>query len=438
MILQRLTGVAGLAVLIGIALLLSSNREKIKWRIVLGGIGMQFLLALLVLKVSFARCVLDFLAAVATKILSFTDAGAEFVFGKSLYADKAVGFIFAFHVLPTIIFFASFMAVLYHLGLMQRIVRGMAYIMSRVMGVSGAESLAMAANVFVGQTEAPLVVKPYVEKMTRSELMTLMVGGFATIAGGVFAAYVAMLGGDDPQQRLEFAKHLLTASVMSAPAAFVMAKIIVPETEVTQTGLTARADFEIKTINVLDAATSGASDGLRLAANVGAMLLALIALIAGVDYVLNLYGQGLSCQLVQDFLGLDKPLLHYFGMEQLNLKNILGMLFSPLARLMGVAGEDSQAFGSLLGEKLVLTEFIAYDSLAKISASATPMQHRSTIIATYALCGFANFGSIAIQLGGIGGIAPSRRKDLAQLGLKAMIAGAMASFMTATIAGILL
>ncbi len=418
----------GVLLLLGIALWMSSDRRRVRWRIVVGGIGLQFALAVLVLRVSIVRGFFDHIAAGAKKLMSFTDYGAEFVFGHDLYSERAVGFIFAFHVLPTIIFFASFMSVLYHLGIMQKIVRAMAYVMSRAMGVSGAESLAMAANVFVGQTEAPLVVKPYVPLMTRSELLTLMVGGFATIAGGVFAAYVQMLGGDDPELSVEFAKHLLTASIMSAPAAFVMAKIIVPETEQSNTGETVTADFERNTVNVLDAATAGASDGLRLAANVGAMLLALISLIAALDYLLGIVGS----------LWFMQPLLDYLQIDELSLKSVLGVLFSPLAWAMGVAWEDIRVFGSLLGEKIVLTEFIAYSSLAEITQSATPMQARSTTIATYALCGFANFGSIAIQLGGIGGIAPERRSDLARLGLRAMIGGAMASFMTATIAGILL
>ena len=424
---QRLTGLLGLFVLLLAAYVLSRHRGRIRWRIVFGGLVMQVVLALMVLRVPLVRDAFTLVADAARRVLSFTDAGATFIFGEQLYAEKAIGFIFAFHVLPTIIFFASLMAVMYHLGVMQLVVRAMAYVMSRFMGVSGAESLAMAANVFVGQTEAPLVVRPYVPLMTQSELMTLMVGGFATIAGGVFAAYVKMLGGDDPAAQVEFAKHLLTASVMSAPAAFVIAKIMMPEVEESQTAGKVHASFEKTTINVLDAATTGATDGLRLAANVGAMLLALIALIAGVDYLLGWFG---------DLAGI-RSILNTLGIETLSLKSILGLLFSPLAYLMGVAGEDVRTFGSLLGEKIVLTEFVAYNSLGEVMRSSTPMQVRSEIIATYALCGFANFGSIAIQLGGIGGIAPQRRADLARLGLRAMIGGAMASFMTATIAGMI-
>jgi CNT family concentrative nucleoside transporter len=418
-------GLVGLAVLLLVALWLSSDRRRVRWRVVAGGMTMQVVLALLVLRVPYAADFFHHIAAGATRVLSFADAGATYIFGEELYAKKALGFIFAIHVLPSIIFFASFMSVLYHLGVMQRVVRAMAAVMNRALGVSGAESLAVAANVFVGQTEAPLVVRPYIADMTRSELMTLMVGGFATIAGGVFAAYVAMLGGDDPAQRVFFAKHLLTASVMSAPAAFVVAKILVPETETSRTAGAVQVRFEKTTVNVLDAATCGASDGLRLAANVGAMLLALIALIAGVDYVLGWIGSWSWLQ----------PALARAGMDTLSLKSCLGLLFSPLAWTMGVPGADVRAFGSLLGEKLVFTEFIAYGSLAEVMASPQPMSDRSAIIAAYALCGFANFGSIAIQLGGIGTIAPSRRGDLARLGMRAMIGGALASFMTGTIAG---
>ncbi len=424
----HLGGIIGLFVLLGIGFALSSDRKRIPWRIVIGGVLLQVVLVVLFLKVPATTVVFEKMAAVATRILSFSNAGAEYIFGAELFTNKAVGFVFAIHVLPTIIFFASFMSILYHIGLMQRLVQGMAWVMKRTMGVSGAESLAMAANVFVGQTEAPLVVRPYVASMTRSELMTLMTGGFATIAGGVFAAYVSMLGGDDAESKVEFARHLLMASVMSAPAAFVMAKLMIPESEASKTSGEIDQTFERTTINVLDAATTGAGDGLRLAANVGAMLLALIALVSGVDFVLGWVGD----------LSVIQPLVAKCGMESLSLKSILGLIFSPLAWTMGVESNDVRAVGSLLGEKIVLTEFIAYDSLGANLRSDDPMAARSSIIATYALCGFANFGSIAIQLGGIGGIAPSRRKDLAKLGFKAMIGGAMASFMTATIAGIVL
>ncbi|MFH0983582.1 MAG: nucleoside transporter C-terminal domain-containing protein [Planctomycetota bacterium] len=430
----RFTGVAGLLALVGIALALSSNRKRISWRVVLGGTALQFVLALLVLRGRVVRAFFEAIAAGITTILSFTDHGARFIFGplfdhravgQALYGDASLGFIFAFKVLPTIIFFASLMSVLYHLGIMQRIVQAVAVVMRVTLGVSGAESLAMAANVFVGQTEAPLVVRPFIAKMTESELMTLMTGGFATIAGSVFAAYVAMLGGDDPAARIAFAKHLLCASVMSAPAAFVMAKIMVPELGQPLTLGGARVAIEKETINVIDAATRGAGDGLRLALNVAAMLLAFVALLAMCDYPLTKLGEW----------GPVASFLAEHGVKQLNIATILGWVFSPLAWLMGVPWSDAALFGSLLGKKIVLTEFIAYDTLTHIKDQ---MQERSVIIATYALCGFANFGSIAIQIGGIGSLAPSRRGDLARLGLRAMFAGALASWMTATIAGILL
>lgn len=424
---EQWTGLIGIAVLLGIAYAFSTNRSAVRPRIIIGGLLLQVGLAVLVLRVPQAQALINGVAQAATRVLRFTDQGAEFIFGPELYTKKSAGFIFAVHVLPLIIFFASLMSVLYHIGIMQLLVRAMALIMTRTMGVSGAESLAIAANVFVGQTEAPLVVKPYVSNMTLSELMTLMVGGFATIAGSVFAAYVAMLGGDDPAQRVLFAKHLLTASVMSAPAAFVISKVLVPETQQSQTGGELRVQFEKKTINVLDAATSGASEGLRLAANVGAMLLALLALLAGVDFILTWIGE----------LSWIKPLVSSAGMESLDLKSILGAVFAPLAWVLGAESNDVRAVGGLLGEKLVLTEFVAYQSLGDMIRSSHPLGERSTVVATYALCGFANFGSIAIQLGGIGSLAPNRRGDLAKLGLKAMFAGAMASFMTAAIAGML-
>ena len=427
-------GLAGLVVLLGIALICSSNRRCIPWRVVVAGVVLQFVLALLLLHGRFVRAAFYGLARVATTILSFTDAGAKFIFdplldgaavGEALYGDAGKGAIFAFKVLPTIVFFASLMSVLYHLGVMQRIVQAMAFIMRKALRVSGAESLAMAANVFVGQTEAPLVVRPFVARMTRSELMALMTGGFATIAGGVFAAYVAMLGGDDPETRVEFAKHLLCASIMSAPAAFVIAKIMIPETDEPLTMGGAEIVVEKETMNVIDAAARGAGDGLRLALNVGAMLLAFVALLAMCDYPLARLGEW----------GPVAAFLAEREIDGLSIATILGWIFSPLAWLMGIPWSDASVFGSLLGQKIVLTEFIAFDSLSQVKGQ---MEQRSVVIATYALCGFANFGSIAIQLGGIGGIAPDRRGDLARLGLRAMFGGAMASWMTATIVGLLM
>jgi len=431
---ERFMGLAGLLVLLGIAMLFSADRRRIPWRVVIGGVTLQFLLALLLLHGSVIQQAFDGLARVATTILDFTDTGAAYIFGplfdhealgQAVHDDPKLGYIFAFKVLPTIIFFASLMSVMYHLGIMQCLVRAMALVMRKTLRVSGAESLAMAANVFVGQTEAPLVVRPFVATMTRSELMALMTGGFATIAGGVFAAYISMLCGNDPAEKVLFAKHLLCASIMSAPAAFVIAKIMIPETEQPLTMGGARITVERETLNVIDAAARGAGDGLKLALNVGAMLLAFLALLAMCDYPLIKLGEWGP---VAEFLAAHE-------VEQLNIATVLGWVFSPLAWLMGVPWSDASIFGSLLGQKIVLTEFIAFDSLASFKDQMDP---RSVVIATYALCGFANFGSIAIQLGGIGGIAPNRRGDLARLGLRAMFGGAMASWMTAATVGIFL
>jgi len=349
--------------------------------------------------------------------------------------------VFAFRVLPIIVFFASFMAVLYHLGIMQRVVAGLAWLLRATLGVTGTEALAMAANVFVGQTEAPLCVRPFIPRMTRAQLATLMVGGFATIAGSVFAAYVAMLGGDDPDSpaRLEFIMHLITASVLSAPAAFVMARIIVPERGTPIDEGLRSAPVERTTRNTLDAAAAGATDGLRLALNVAAMLVAFVALLALVNMVLGALGQ----------VGLPRLALDKLEVDSLRLEVILGWLLAPVAWTMGVPWEECSFFGTLLGEKLVVTEFIAYGHLAADLRLATAYQldpsaplpqlsHRSAAIAAYALCGFANFPSIAIQIGGLTALAPTRRSEFASLGLRAMLGGAFASWMTACIAGILL
>jgi len=330
------------------------------------------------------------------------------------------GFVFAFQVLPTIIFFAAFMSVLYHLNVMQLIVKGMAWVITKVMKVSGAETLSVCANAFIGQTEAPLVVKPYILGMTRSELLTLMVGGMATIAGGVLGAYVMMLGGDDPAQQAVYAKHLITASIMAAPATLVIAKILCPETATPLTLGTVRMEVEKTTANVIDAAAAGAADGLRLALNVGAMLLAFIALIALVDAPIAWLGEVTS---INEVIG-----------RPLNLSTIFGFVFAPIAWIIGVPWADATTVGGLIGTKVVLNEFVAYMQLAEVQGG---MSDKARLISTYALCGFANFSSIAIQIGGIGGIAPERRSELAKFGLKAVLGGSLATFMTATIAGVL-
>lgn len=419
-------GLFGLAVLIGITWLFSNNRRQVNWRLVGTGLLLQIALACFVLLTPWGASVFDAISNGFVKLLGFTTEGAKVVFGDFTRPDK-FGFVFAFQVLPTIIFFASFMSVLYHLGIIQKVVQVMASAITKLMPVSGAETLSVCANAFVGQTEAPLVVKPYIARMTQSELLTLMLGGMATIAGGVLAAYVTMLGGDNMEQQAFFAKHLLTASIMAAPATLVIAKILIPETEHSDTMGTVEVKVERTTSNVIDAAAAGASDGLKLALNVGAMLLAFTALIALLNAPLIWLGEvtGLA-----DLLG-----------QPTSLANLLGKLLAPLAWVIGVPWQDASAVGSLIGTKVVINEFLAYQTLSQMDvgqvAGVAPLTTQGKLIATYALCGFANFSSIAIQIGGIGGLAPERRQDLARLGLKAVLGGTIATMMTATIAGVL-
>lgn len=396
--------VLGLVATLAIAWALSTNRRLVPWRTILVGTGLQLAFALLILKTDPGRIFFLWASRAATAFLDFADAGSRFVFGEG-FEEHLV----AFKVLPTIIFFSSVIAILYHVGLVQQVVRAFAWLMMRLMGTSGAESFSAAGNVFVGCTEAPLLVRPYVGGMTVSELMAVMTGGFATIAGGVFAAYVAM--GVEPG-------HLIAASVMSAPAALVMAKIMVPETEESATAGTVKVDVPSPYVNLIDAAAEGATAGLKLALNVGAMLIAFIALIAVVNAGLGAVG------------GL-------FGFEALSLEWLLGQFLRPLAFLMGVPWEEADRVGSLLGIKTVVNEFVAYAQMREMVA-AGELSARSEAIATYALCGFSNFANIAITIGGIGAIAPERKADLARLGLRAMIGGALACFQTATIAGLLL
>lgn len=417
--LDILFGLLGLSTLLAIAWLFSENRRAVDWRLVATGVGLQLAFACFVLLTPWGAGAFGALSAGFVKLLGFTQQGAAFIFGDFARTDK-VGFVFAFQVLPTIIFFAAFMSVLYHLGVMQAIVKGMAWVITKVMKVSGAETLSVCANAFIGQTEAPLVVKPYIARMTRSELLTLMVGGMATIAGGVLGAYVLMLGGSDPVAQAEYAKHLITASIMAAPATLVIAKILAPETGEPLTRGQVRIEVEQNTANVIDAAAAGAADGLRLALNVGAMLLAFIALIALLDAPIAWLGE---------VSGLNTAL----GRE-LNLSTLFGFVLAPIAWIIGVPWSDAIAVGGLIGTKVVLNEFVAYVQLAEVQAG---LSDKARLIATYALCGFANFSSIAIQLGGIGGIAPERRSDLARFGLKAVLGGTLATFMTATIAGVL-
>jgi concentrative nucleoside transporter, CNT family len=444
---QRLVSVLGMIVLLGFGWLLSVHRARIPWRLVLWGVGLQVVFALLILKTPAGEAVFAWINGVIVALLGFTEAGARFLFGNLVVNNVPVGTgepgmapmepiigtvantgaFFAFSVLPTIVFFSSLMTMLYYFGVMQVVVKGFAWIMMRTMRTSGAETLSAAGNIFVGQTEAPLLIKPYVASMTMSELMAVMTGGFATVAGGVMAAYVGLLIFYFP----DIAGHLMAASVMSAPAALVFAKMIWPETEEPATRGTLRVAVEKVDANVIDAAARGAGEGLQLAMNVGAMLLAFIALIALFNALLAWIGD--VTMLTAAFRNIG----WLADAQRLSLEAVLGWLLAPLAWVMGVPWADAPAIGTLLGIKTVVNEFVGYLQLSALLAGDTPLQPRSIIIATYALCGFANFSSIAIQIGGIGGIAPSRRSDLARLGLRAMIAGTLAAFMTATIAGIL-
>jgi CNT family concentrative nucleoside transporter len=445
----RLISIVGMFVLLGIGWLLSTDRRAVPWRLVAWGISLQLIFAVFILKTPAGEAIFAGVNNVVVALLGFTVEGARFIFGDLVWNTVPVGtgtpgtnapitptpgsvaqtgaFI-AFNVLPTIIFFSSLMTVLYYFGIMQWVVKGMAWVMQRTMGTSGAETLSAAGNIFLGQTEAPLLIKPFISTMTMSELMTVMTGGFATVAGGVMAAYVGML----VFYFQDIAGHLLAASVMSAPAAIVFAKIMHPEKDEPVTRGTLSVQIEKVDANVIDAAARGAGEGLLLAANVGAMLLAFIALIAMLNALLGWVGDWTG--LASLFRNID---LLAAG-ERLTLEAIFGWVLAPLAWLMGVPWQDAPEVGTLLGVKTVVNEFVAYLQLSTALGSGSDLSPRSIIIATYALCGFANFSSIAIQIGGIGGIAPARRSDLARLGLRAMIAGTLAAFMTATIAGMLI
>ncbi|MEN5041575.1 MULTISPECIES: NupC/NupG family nucleoside CNT transporter [Stenotrophomonas] len=418
-------GLFGLAVLIGIAWLFSNNKRAVDWRLVVTGIALQIAFAAVVLLVPGGRDVFDALGKGFVKILSFVNEGSGFIFG-SLMDTSQFGFIFAFQVLPTIIFFSALMGVMYHLNVMQMIVRGMAWAITKIMRVSGAETTSVCASVFIGQTEAPLTVRPYIAKMTQSELITMMIGGMAHIAGGVLAAYVGMLGGNDPVQQAFYAKHLLAASIMAAPATLVVAKLLVPETGTPLTRGTVKMEVEKTSSNIIDAAAAGAGDGLKLALNIGAMLLAFIALIALLNAPLTWLGDVTGLAAI-----IGRPT---------DLSTLFGYLLAPIAWVIGTPWADATTVGSLIGQKVVINEFVAYSELSKIVNGQVPgmvLSDEGRLIATYALCGFANFSSIAIQIGGIGGLAPERRHDLAKFGLRAVLGGTIATFMTATIAGVL-
>ncbi len=441
---EILRGILGMAVILSIALALSNNRKAVSWRLVGIGLGIQLTLAMFILKGSdmagffaplgWPKLFFSFVSSFFVLVLDFTTEGAAFIFGdlaKGPGMEGSLGFFFAFQVLPTIVFFASITTILYHYGILQFVVKVMASGMQKLMGTSGAESLSVIANIFVGQTEAPLVVKPYIEKMTQSELLAVMTGGMATIAGGIMAAYIQMLGDSYAQAnelalevgRQLFAEQLLGASLMAAPAALVIAKILYPETEKPVTMGEVKIEVEKVDANGIEAASSGATEGLKLALNVGAMLLAFIAILALLNHFLGIFGDLTGINAISDNF-------------DLNIQSILGYIFAPVAFLIGVPWVDAVNVGSMIGTKIVLTEFIAFIDLSQFVIDGA-LQERTIFMATFALCGFANFASIAIQIGGIGGLAPSRKSDLARFGLLAVLAGTMANMMTATIAGVL-
>lgn len=441
-------GLIGLGIIVGIAYLTSNNKKSINWRLVLSGMGLQFIFALLILKGEILRSFFsplgwpkDFFYWVSgffVLLLNFTTEGARFIFGDLAIGpgnDGSLGLFFAFQVLPTIIFFASLMSILYYLGIMQRVVQAMAWVMAKVMGTSGAESLSCTANIFVGQTEAPLMIKPFIKGMTKSEILTIMIGGMATIAGGVMAAYIQILGNSYAQAlnipleqaQQMFATQLLGASVMAAPAALAISKIMFPEITEPETKGTVKIKIEKNASNVVEAAANGAGDGLTLALNVGAMLIAFIALIALINYLLQGFG---------DLININESLKAAYG-HPLNFQLIIGWVLQFLAFGIGVPWHDSLNFGSLLGTKIVLNEFVAYLEMGKLIEAKQFINDKTILMATYALCGFANFSSIAIQIGGLGPLAPNRKSDIASLGIKAVIGGSLATLMTATLAGIL-
>jgi CNT family concentrative nucleoside transporter len=422
-------GVMGMLALLLLAFLFSSNKKAIRWKTVGIGLSAQLLLAIGVLKVPFIQSGFEFVGKIFVKILDFTQAGSEFLLGGMMNVES-FGFIFLFQVLPTIIFFSALTSVLFYLGFIQVVVKGLAWVLTRLMGISGAESLSVAGNIFLGQTEAPLMIKAYLEKMSKSEMLLVMVGGMATVAGGVLAAYIGFLGGEDEVMKIFYAKHLLTASVMAAPGAIVIAKMLYPETQKI-TNEVAVSEDKIGS-NILDAIANGTTEGLKLAANVGAMLLVFIAFIAMINYGFGKLG---------DITTLNNWVASNTPYDKFSLEFMLGYLFAPLMWLIGVAQEDMALMGQLLGIKLVASEFVGYIQLADLKNTANLISfnyEKSVIMATYMLCGFANFASIGIQIGGIGSLAPGQRKTLSEFGIKALIGGTLASLLSATIAGMII
>ena len=425
-----LRGVLGMVSLLLIAFLFSSNRKAINWKTVGLGLAVQLIIAIGVLKVPFIEKIFDFIGGIFVSVLKFTLAGSDFLF-KGLVSDmNTFGYIFAFQVLPTIIFFSALTSVLYYFGVIQKVVKAFGWLLSKILGISGAESLSVAGNIFLGQTEAPLLIKAYLEKMNKSEILLVMIGGMATVAGAVLAAYIGFLGGDDPELRLLFAKHLLAASVMAAPGAIVISKILYPQTEAVNTDV--KVSSEKIGSNILDAIANGTTEGLKLAVNVGAMLLVFVAFIAMLNGILGWVGDVTS---VNDWMAANT------NYPELSLEAILGTIFAPLMWLIGVAEEDITMMGQLLGIKLAASEFVGYIQLADLKNTANAVHlnyEKSIIMATYMLCGFANFASIGIQIGGIGSLAPGQRKNLSRFGMKALLGGSIASLISATIAGMII
>ena len=423
-------GVLGMFSLIAIAFLFSANKKTIDWKKVGIGLALQLLIAIGVLKVKFIQTVFEFVGGIFIEILEYTKAGSEFLFAGMVGDMNTFGYIFAFQVLPTIIFFSALTSLLFYLGIIQKVVKLLAIGLSKFLGISGMESLSVAGNIFLGQTEAPLLIKAYLEKMNKSEMLLVMIGGMATVAGAVLAAYIGFLGGGDKTLELVFAKHLLAASVMAAPGAIVISKILYPQTEKVNTDVT--VSQEKIGANILDAIANGTTEGLRLAVNVGAMLLVFVAVIAMLNGVLGWVG---------DVTTLNEIIAANTSYKALSLEFILGSIFAPLMWLIGVPTADISMMGQLLGIKLAASEFVGYIQLAELKnvANATHLTfNKSVIMATYMLCGFANFASIGIQIGGIGSLAPGQRKTLSEFGMKALIGGTIASLMSATIAGMII
>ena len=420
-------GTLGMVAILLIAYLFSSNRRAVNWRTVGIGLLLQLCIAVGILKVNFIQKGFDAVGSIFVLILDFTRAGSQFLLGN-LLDTQSFGYIFVFQVLPTIIFFSALTSLLFYLGVIQIVVKAMAWALSKLLNISGAESLSVTGNIFLGQTEAPLMIKAYLPKMTRSEILLVMIGGMATVAGGVMASYIQYLGGDDPQMRLLFARHLLAASVMAAPGAIVISKILCPQTE--QFSNDSHVSMENVGSNILDAIANGTTDGLKLAANVGAMLLVFVALIAMINYIFNWIG---DLTTLNDVIAANTPY-----QSGLSLEMILGTIFSPVMWLIGISKEDVMLMGQLLGIKLASSEFVAYTQLGvlkDLTSEPHLLYNKSVMIATYMLCGFANFASIGIQIGGIGALAPNQRKTLSEFGLKAVLGGTLASLLSATIAG---